>query len=175
MNTGVVHISPFTTGHYVLNLFIPCTTVSQTSWPLPSGVPLIRIFLPIYMAQSSFILTMAKASISWRYAKIIESNLVAYLFHSLNLKIWDGDPLGVFTQASSLGDLIHFYWFRFFPLREAPHFLTMVCSLLGGSFSLREVISFQLSSQDLLSESSPLSQNQSLWKNKIKNNTNNQN
>lgn len=38
----------------------------------------------------------------------------------------------------------------------------MVCSLLGGSFSLKEVMSLQLSSQDLLSESSPLSESPSL-------------
>lgn len=40
----------------------------------------------------------------------------------------------------------------------------MVCSLLGGSFSLKEVMSLQLSSQDLLSESSPLSESPSLRK-----------
>lgn len=45
----------------------------------------------------------------------------------------------------------------------------MVCSLLGGSFSLKEVMSLQLSSQDLLSESSPLSESPSLKQQKKQN------
>ena len=111
----------------------------------------------------------------------VRGDLVADLLDGLQAQVVHGEPSGVFADPPPLGDLVDLQ--RLPPLAAAGQAAALhdglhlhtgegvrpggggrslqvplgVCTLLAGSFSLREEMSFQLSSQERLSESSPLS------------------